>query len=88
MLKLNSSIKTEFGLSARAASIFVQYTNKFICDIFIKYGDIVADAKSIMGILALGIAPGAAVEITFDGVDEKAAKESIQTMLDDVISQL
>ncbi len=88
MLKLKSSVKTESGLSARAASTFVQYTNRYICDIFIKYDDVVADAKSIMGILALGVAADGDIEITFDGVDERVAKESIQTMLDSIITQL
>jgi len=77
MIKNNVSIKNEMGLTARAAATFVQHTNRYACDIFIHKDDAMIDAKSIMGIISLGIRKGAEITITCEGIDENRAMEDL-----------
>lgn len=81
MLSLTAMINTKEGLHSRAAAAFVQQTNKYICDIYLNYDEKTVDAKSIMGILSLGIASGKQIIVTFDGIDETQAKTGIETLI-------
>jgi len=81
MIKNNASIKNEMGLTARAAATFVQHTNRYACDIFINIGEATIDAKSIMGIISLGIKKGVEISITCDGIDENKAMDDILLMI-------
>lgn len=82
MIKKEVILKTENGLHSRAAATFVQHTNRFSCDIYIQNGDGVIDAKSIMGIIALGVKDGESITLTFDGIDEFKAMEKIVALLE------
>ncbi len=88
MVKYQANIETKSGLNARAAATLVQHTNQFISDIYIHQGDMSIDAKSIMGILALGIYASSPVVFTFDGVDEKQAKACIEKLVQETIPNL
>ena len=85
MLKKDLFLKTENGLHSRAAATFVQHTNRFSCDIYIQYGDAVIDAKSIMGIIAMGIKDGQQITLTFDGIDEQKAMDTVVSLLENEI---
>ena len=67
MINKEFIIKNEIGLHARPAALFVQTTNKFLSDIMIKKADKTINAKSIMGVMAIGIAKGETIEIIIDG---------------------
>lgn len=82
MVKINSILNNPDGLHARAAAVFVQHTNRFKCDIFLTVGSDTVDAKSIMGILALGVSSGDLMSVTFDGFDELAASKEIQDLIE------
>ncbi len=82
MLKKDVVLKTENGLHSRAAATFVQQTNRFSCDIFIEYCESVIDAKSIMGIIAMGIKDGEKMTLTFDGIDEQKAMDTLVLLLE------
>ena len=48
---------------------------------FIKKDDKMVNAKSIMGMMAIGLTPGQSIEVNIDGEDENAAIESIENYL-------
>lgn len=81
MIRKDIVIKNEMGLHARAAALFVLTTNKFASDIFIeKNGDMI-NAKSIMGIMALGISQGSVITLIINGIDEAEAMEEISYLI-------
>ena len=75
MIRRDFEIKNEMGLHARAAALFVQTTNKFASDIFVEKENERVNAKSIMGIMALGISKNSKITIIVNGIDEEEAKE-------------
>ncbi len=81
MIKQSIEIKNKMGLTARAAATFVQHTNRYACDIFILMDDVVIDAKSIMGIISLGVRKGVEITLTCDGIDENKAMEDLVEMI-------
>lgn len=88
MIKKDIVIKNEMGLHARAAALFVLTTNKFASDIFIeKNGDMI-NAKSIMGIMALGISQGSIITLIISGVDEEEAMEEITHLVSNKLMEL
>lgn len=82
MLKSEFEIKNNLGLHARPAAAFVQVCNKFASNIDIKAKNRMVNAKSIIGVLALGIANGDIVEIEIDGPDEEQALIEITELLE------
>lgn len=73
------TIKNKTGIHARPASIFVKAAAGFKSDINIYKGTSKASAKSLINILALGLAKDSELEITASGEDEK---EAVQTLVD------
>lgn len=74
----NVTISNETGLHARPASQFVQKASKFKSDIKIVFNDKEVNAKSIMGVLSLGISQGTEIVLKAEGEDEsEAVKELI-----------
>lgn len=72
-------IQNQTGLHARPASLFVQTANQFESDIFIIKDGNKINAKSIMGIMAAGIAQSMEITIEAHGADEeKAVGELVQ----------
>lgn len=61
------------GFHARPASIFVQVANRFRSDIHVKANGRVADAKSILMLMGLGISKGTEIMIVAQGDDEDNA---------------
>lgn len=82
MKKIEVVLKNKDGLHARASAVFVQHTNKFKCDIFLTVNSKIIDAKSIMGLLALGVSTGDVLKLTFDGIDEVEAAREIKNLLE------
>ena len=70
-------ITNSLGLHARASSKLVKLTNKFSSQINISKGNLVIDAKSILGILSLGASFGTEIEIETVGDDEEIAMKEI-----------
>jgi phosphotransferase system HPr (HPr) family protein len=73
------TIKNKTGIHARPASIFVKAAAGFKSEITINKGTSKASAKSLINILALGLAKGSELEITASGEDEK---EAVNTLVD------
>lgn len=81
MIKKDFDIKNRMGLHARAAALFVQTANKFASDIFVEKDNERVNAKSIMGIMALGISKNAKITIIVNGIDEEEAIEELTNLI-------
>ena len=66
-------ITVSSSLDARKAALFVQTAGKFQSTVKIRMDNKEANAKSIMGIISLGIQEGNVVTISAEGVDEEKA---------------
>ena len=67
MYTQNVTINNEVGLHARPATFFIQKANEF------KSGIWRVNAKSLLGVLSLGIVKGTTITLLADGADEKEA---------------
>lgn len=66
-------INNQVGLHARPATFFIQKANEFKSSIWIEKEDRRVNAKSLLGVLSLGIVKGTAVNLIADGNDENEA---------------
>lgn len=83
MMKKEVTILNPTGLHARPASMFVQTAGKFKSKIFVVKDGNSINAKSIMGIMAGGIAQGMTVDITAEGDDEEDAVNALVQLITD-----
>ena len=78
MVEKQMTVKLENGLQARPVAEFVQIANNFKSNIRVQYSDKKVNAKSIMGMMSLGIAKGEAITVVADGEDEEQAVSDIE----------
>jgi phosphotransferase system HPr (HPr) family protein len=71
------TINNKEGLNATTAAAVVQIAGNFTAKVLIEKGNKKINAKSIMGVLSLGVKPGDEIFIVADGVDEGAAMDAI-----------
>ncbi|RKD25245.1 phosphocarrier protein [Caminicella sporogenes DSM 14501] len=88
MIRKEFVIRNELGLHSRAAALFVKTTNKFMSDIFIERQDEKVNAKSIMGIMALGISKNSKITIVIDGPDEMEAIKALEKVINEDLLNL
>ncbi|MCM1568844.1 MAG: HPr family phosphocarrier protein [Roseburia sp.] len=81
MTNKNVQIKLENGLEARPVALLVQEASKYDSIIYIQSGDKRVNAKSIMGMMSLGLDNGEELTVTADGTDEQAAVEGLERFL-------
>lgn len=74
------------GLHARPATFFIQKSNEFKSSIWVEKGDRRINAKSLLGILSLGIIKGTEIKIIADGVDEEAAVSSLINLVENELT--
>lgn len=70
---VNKIIKVSTGLEARSVALFVQTASKFSSRIQIQVETKKVNAKSIMGVISLGVLEGQEVAISAEGEDEEQA---------------
>ena len=75
------------GLHARPATFFVQSAHKFKSSVWVESGDRKVNAKSLLGVLSLGIAKGMTVTLIADGYDEEEAIASLEKLIDTGIGE-
>lgn len=75
-------IKNQVGLHARPATFFIQKANEFKSSIWIEKEDRRVNAKSLLGVLSLGIVKGTEINIVADGVDENEAITKLSELID------
>ncbi len=79
MVSNNVTVQNSVGLHARPATFFIQKANEFKASIWVEKDDRRVNAKSLLGVLSLGIVKGAEISIIADGSDEK---EAVQTLVE------
>lgn len=82
MTKRDIRINLESGLEARPIALLVQEASKYESKIYIQSGDKRVNAKSIMGMMSLGLDNGEELEVSAEGADEQAAVAGIENFLD------
>ena len=82
MISQSVTIQNSVGLHARPATFFVQKANSFKCSIWVEKDDCRVNAKSLLGILSLGITRGTKVTLIADGEDEAVAVEGLAELVD------
>ena len=80
-------INNQVGLHARPATFFIQKANEFKSSIWIEKEDRRVNAKSLLGVLSLGIVKGTPMTIIADGVDESAAIATLAQLVDSEFSE-
>ncbi len=81
MTTKNIEIQNEVGLHARPATYFIQKANSYRSSIWVENGDRRANAKSLLGILSLGISKGDLITILADGSDEETAVDGLVALI-------
>ena len=71
------TINNQVGLHARPATFFIQKANEFKSSIWVEKDERRVNAKSLLGVLSLGIVKGTTVSLIADGADEQAAVEQL-----------
>lgn len=81
MLTREVTINNQVGLHARPATFFIQKANEFKSSIWIEKDDRKVNAKSLLGVLSLGIVKGTTVTLVADGNDEKDALNTLAALI-------
>ena len=75
-------IHNQVGLHARPATFFIQKANEFKSAIWVEKDDRKVNAKSLLGVLSLGILGGSEIRIIADGPDEQAAVDGLVELVE------
>ena len=81
MIKRDVTITNNIGLHARPATFFIQKANMFKSFIWIEKDDRKVNAKSLLGVLSMGIAKGMTVTLIADGQDESGAIDALENLI-------
>lgn len=82
MISRNVVIQNSVGLHARPATFFVQKANSYKSSIWVEKEDCRVNAKSLLGVLSLGITKGTEITLIADGVDEAEAVGGLVALAD------
>ena len=74
-------VRCESGLHNKQATYFVQKANEFDCSIWVESGSRKMNAKSLLGIMSLGIVTGTTVTLSAAGPDAEAAVTALEALL-------
>ena len=75
-------IQNQVGLHARPATFFIQKANEYKSSIWVEKEERKVNAKSLLGVLSLGIVGGTTNKIIVDGSDEKEALEGLVNLVE------
>jgi catabolite repression HPr-like protein len=81
MVTKKITIKIPTGLEARPVALLVQVASQYESSIYVECEEKKVNAKSIMGMMSLGLAAGEEVTVIADGQDEEIAMENIEKYL-------
>ncbi len=82
MISRSVVIQNSVGLHARPATFFVQKANSYKSSIWVEKEDCRVNAKSLLGVLSLGISKGTAITLIADGADEADAVDGLTSLVD------
>jgi len=81
MISRDVTIQNNVGLHARPATFFIQKANSYKSALWVEVGDRRVNAKSLLGVLSLGISKGTAITLIADGPDEAEALDGLQNLV-------
>ena len=81
MISKEVTVLNSVGLHARPATYFIQKANSYQSSLWVECGDRRANAKSLLGILSLGITKGTRIRVIADGQDEADAVEGLSNLV-------
>ena len=84
MIKKTVRVNIPSGLEARSVAIAVQKASKYESQMYFEVDTKKVNAKSIMGMMTLGINAGEEVTVNADGPDEEQAFEEMEKYLSDI----
>ena len=82
MISRSVTIQNSVGLHARPATFFIQKANSYKCSIWVEKDDRRVNAKSLLGVLSLGIIKGMTITLLADGSDEAEALDGLAALID------
>lgn len=75
-------VQNQVGLHARPATFFIQKANEFKSSIWVEKEERRVNAKSLLGVLSLGIVGGVDIRIIADGADENTAVDTLVKLVE------
>ncbi len=82
MFSKEVTVKNRVGLHARPATFFIQKANEFKSSIWIEKEERRVNAKSLLGVLSLGIVGDTTIKVIADGSDEEIAVNSLCELIE------
>ena len=82
MISRKVTVKNSVGLHARPATFFIQKANSYKSSIWVEKEDCRVNAKSLLGVLSLGIVEGTAITLIADGSDEASAVDGLIALVE------
>lgn len=81
-VKKDVLVQNQVGLHARPATFFIQKANEFKSSIWVQKDERRVNAKSLLGVLSLGIVGGTSIDIIADGSDGQEAVDSLVALVE------
>ena len=81
MIRKPMTVQLASGLEARPVAVLVQVASQYESKIYVEIDNRKVNAKSIMGMMTLGLSTGESVVVSAEGTDEEAAIENIEKYL-------
>ena len=81
MFTKEATFNNQVGLYARPATFFIQKANEFRSTIMVEKEGRKVNAKSLLGVLSLGITKGTSITISAEGADEEEAVNALCTLI-------
>lgn len=75
-------VQNQIGLHARPATFFIQKANEFKSSIWVEKEERRVNAKSLLGVLSLGIVGNTDIRVIADGADEEAAVAALVKLVE------
>ena len=82
------AVNNQVGLHARPATFFIQKANEFKSSIWVEKEERRVNAKSLLGVLSLGIIRGTQINIVADGADESEAVSALADLISSNFTEL
>ena len=75
-------VRNQVGLHARPATFFIQKANEYKATVWVEKEERRVNAKSLLGVLSLGVIGGTKIKLMADGVDEVEAVDSLVKLVE------
>lgn len=77
MISRDVTIQNAVGLHARPATFFIQKANSYKSSVWVEYNERKVNAKSLLGVLSMGIIKGMTITLIADGSDEEETLDGL-----------